>query len=512
MNLRRLHWFTAALCGACLCAQAAEPAQTVVIEAVAPGEILYNYETGVGVITNDFVVRLKDATLSAHQGDFNEKTGQFRVEGDVFLQQDNQVWRGERLDYNYLTKKIGSDEFRAGRAPFYAAGEGLALDFTQKVYTATNAFVTSDDSYNPAYRVKTRRLTIAPGKYFEAQDAVVYLGSVPIFYFPYLRRNLDGPMNHVTVLPGYRSVWGAFLLGAYDWYWNDNLQGAVHLDYRTKRGVGAGLDVQYDLGQAGRGDAKFYYAHDLDPSAQIPEGDPVPGKNREMFFLVHRANPLTNLTANLVVRQLSDPYVTHDFFQNLYEENVQPSSFVEARRLWPDFSLNLLVQPQVNEFYQTVERLPSIHLTPARQQIGTTPLYYEGDNSVGYFEQAYAAGRYATTPPSNNYAAFRADTFHQVLLPQTLFGWLNVAPRVGGRFTFYGHENGEDADLSAVDRWVFTTGMEVNFKLSRLWPHATNSLFDALSASVAMLAAASATQQAEEAVAKAKAPKKSKAA
>ena len=37
-----------------------------------------------------------------------------------------------------------------------------------------------------------------------------------------------------------------------------------------------------------------------------------------------------------------------------------------------------------------------------------------------------------------DYGTFRADTFHQLIYPNTYFGWLSVVPRVGFRGTYYG--------------------------------------------------------------------------
>ncbi|MEO7678140.1 MAG: LPS assembly protein LptD, partial [Verrucomicrobiota bacterium] len=72
----------------------------------------------------------------------------------------------------------------------------------------------------------------------------------------------------------------------------------------------------------------------------------------------------------------------------------------------------------------------------------------------------------------------RADTFHQILLPQTFFGWLNVTPRVGGRFTYYEEADGPGATTDEQTRPVFNTGAEVSFKSSRLWAGVENKLFD----------------------------------
>ena len=38
-----------------------------------------------------------------------------------------------------------------------------------------------------------------------------------------------------------------------------------------------------------------------------------------------------------------------------------------------------------------VERLPDLKLTGLRQQLGPTPLYYESESSLGYFEREFAS-------------------------------------------------------------------------------------------------------------------------
>jgi lipopolysaccharide assembly outer membrane protein LptD (OstA) len=173
-----------------------------------------------------------------------------------------------------------------------------------------------------------------------------------------------------------------------------------------------------------------------------------------------------------LVRYHSDQFVTRDFFESEYRENVQPNTFVEVNQRWSNFTLDVLAQPRVNDFFETVERLPDIKLTGLRQQIGVTPLYYESDSSFGYFRRKF--------PESTNtlpYAAMRADTFHQIVLPHTFFGWLTVTPRAGGRFTHYGEAHLEGGVTEEHNRSVWNTGAEASFKISRLWREPKSKLF-----------------------------------
>jgi LPS-assembly protein len=232
-----------------------------------------------------------------------------------------------------------------------------------------------------------------------------------------------------------------------------------------------GPDFNWHVPRLGEGTAKYYYINDSEPG-EDPNNKPIDDERQRAYFY-QRADITSNLMAQAMVRYQSDAYVIRDFFETEYKQNVQPSTFVEVDQRWRNFSLNLLVQPRVNDFFETVERLPDVKLTGLRQQIGATPLYYESDSSIGYYHRKFADG--STNLP---YAAFRADTFHQALLPQTFFNWLNVTPRVGGRYTHYGEANDSGATTMEEDRAVFNTGGEVSLKASRVWQDVHNRFWE----------------------------------
>ena len=116
---------------------------------------------------------------------------------------------------------------------------------------------------------------------------------MPVFYFPYYTRNLGVHANNFNFTPGYRSLYGPFILGTYTWYWGDDLDGALHLDYRQKRGVGLGPDVNYRFGPWGYGTLKYYYTHDDDSNVD-GLGVPIP-EDRQRVWFSYQANPATNL-------------------------------------------------------------------------------------------------------------------------------------------------------------------------------------------------------------------------
>ncbi|MDB6021719.1 MAG: Organic solvent tolerance protein [Pedosphaera sp.] len=443
------------------------------------------------VISNGVTVISTDESgptiITADKGTWNMTTSDVLFQGSVRVQKGAETWIGEEFEYHFDTKQLDGKHFRMGQAPFYMAGDALhgVGEGTNAVYQGTNAMVTTDDYSQPLLKVRARRFVLVPGKYVEAHDATLYVGKVPVFYFPYYRRSLEQNQNGFSFLPGYRSLYGPYLLSTYNWVLNEQLRGAVHVDLREKRGVGFGPDFDYNFGEYGEGTLRYYYTHDEQPGVDPSIGTPIPADRQRTYFS-YTGTPLTNLTILSQVAYQTDPFIIRDFFESQYNRDIQPNTFVDANQLWQNWSLDATAQPRINPFWETVERLPEVRLTGFRQQIGTTPLYYESQSTIGYYGRLFANtnnfgltnGLGMPVPPPGDFFGSRADTFHQITMPQTFFGWLNFTPRVGGRFTYYGSESGPGGTNSSHDREVFNTGAEVSFTASRLWAGVENQFLD----------------------------------
>ena len=435
------------------------------------------------------------ASVTLDQGTVNDLNGDVTAEGDVTILDHGHIWRGTNFIYNFKTGDIRAASFKSMQQPFSLAGDHLTGD-SNHVFTATHAMISTDDYEKPAYTIRAKTITIAVGEYFEAHHATLYWGRTPIFYFPHYRRKLGQHPNNMEYEPGYRSIFGPYLLSAYNWYGNGMLDGTIHADVREARGVATGPDLNFHMGDWGEAAFRYYYINDQHPDA---DGIAAPhlSENRQRASFVYEVHPLTNMTAKVVAGYESDPLVRRDFFEPEYDTNVQPASFGEMSQVWSNYTLNLMVQPRLVDFYETVERLPDLKLTGLPQEVGQTPLYYQNESSIGYFKRAfsdtnsiyYLTNYYfnpdgsvfpsvGTNYPGHDYSASRVDTFHQFSLPETLFGWLNVTPKVGGRLTYYSDVDGPQIQTNQQLRAIFNTGMDVSFKASRVYEDADNSLLD----------------------------------
>lgn len=449
-----------------------------VLPGSAVGSITYN--GGIYYGTNGVFVHRGSTTLIADSATLDPESGQAEADGHVRIQDGDMLWVGEHITFNFKTHQLRSEEFRAGRSPVFISGHDLTANTTNHVYTARQTYVTTDDISDPTVRIRANRIIIVPGKYVEMFNAVVYADGMPVFYFPYYRRNLGVHANNLEFLPGFRSSYGPYLLTTYRWYLGDDADGKLHMDYRERRGAGVGPDVNLRMGQWGDLALKYYYTHDHLSNEQtngLPDFGSVP-KDRQRIYLGWQATPQTNLNFKALINYQTDPFILHDFFEDDYTENPQPNTFIEANQYWDNWSLDAETSPRLNNFFSQVERLPDVRLTGFRQQILNTPLYYDSESSMGYYRQysAYTNGLYPGTNGFFPYSATRADTFHQILLPWTFFNWLNVTPHVGGRFTYYSEHNSAYGTNDEAYRTVFDTGIGASFKVSRLWTGAANSL------------------------------------
>jgi LPS-assembly protein len=145
---------------------------------------------------------------------------------------------------------------------------------------------------------------------------------------------------------------------------------------------------------------------------------------------------------------------------------------------------------QANEFFEQTQRLPEVVLDIKRHALFGGPIFYEGETGFAELRRQFPQGA-----GFQNYGSTRLDTFHQLLYPNTYFGWLSVVPRVGFRGTYYDetrdlgttiftpNPNPLVPDFLLPDptlanpiefggdtfRTVFNAGAEASFKISRTW-------------------------------------------
>jgi len=475
----------------------------VPIEIVSAGEA--RFVGGVAVWEHDVIVHYGAISIYADYIQYNPDTRDVLAVGNIRLYQDGKLIEGDRALYNLETKLLQTSDFRSAVTPFFAKAETVNSLNEGTGYEAKNAIATTSDSSKPDYYLKAGSARIHPNNYITLSNVKLYVGTTPVFWFPYIYQSLkdDAGFNFT---PGYSSDWGAFVLTRYGIPLTDHTKGSVELDLRTSRGVAVGFDTKSTFGADNKSWANFrsYYAQDSGSNINHTAQPIAPvTSNRYRVTLQSRTYFTEDIYANTDINKLSDYRFLRDFYPNEYHTNPQPDNMVSLTKWDERYTITGIARAQVNDFFDTTERLPEADFDITRQPIFNLPLcvspvFYESETGLarlsrdfGSLSSTDALHPVATSSLLQNYNALRFDTFHQLSLPQTYAGWLSVIPRVGLRGTYY--SAGADSELTTLQqtsgldlrqnaqtliqqksgggvfRPVFNTGVESSFKLSQEW-------------------------------------------
>src|SRR5215471_6138944 len=104
---------------------------------------IWDLKKGIVVATNGVFVTYGDAVVTADTLALHFATGEAIADGHVRIQQHELLWTSEHVNYNFRMHQLEAQQFRTGRAPVFASGEGLHADPSNHVFIATNSVLSS---------------------------------------------------------------------------------------------------------------------------------------------------------------------------------------------------------------------------------------------------------------------------------------------------------------------------------------------------------------------------------
>ena len=447
-------------------------------------ELNFDKPTNMAYGKGDVVVRYGDAILRADQARFSSLTKEVWAQGNVRLYRDGQEWKAPSMYYNLDTRQLKTEEVWGFFEPVYLHGRDVS-QIASNHYTAANATLTTCDYEHEHFRLQAKHAEIYPGDRVVLHNCSLWIGKVPVLWIPVMIWSLAGDVPPVNVNIGSNSRWGFFVQTLTEWRLNPNFQLGVNLDEREERGFAPGANLKYQFENGNIiGSLRGYYINDADPieNTDITANKILP-RNRYFSEWQHKQFFSDDLSLTVDMNRQSDPNMYNDFFNGEYSVNRDPNSVIDLTKRGENYTMSALVRPQLNKFFTEVEQLPEVKWAVNRVRIGSTPVFYEGESSAGYYSSAPGNSNYlvnvsgSTNSPWLTGSMTRVDTFHQLVLPLTFFDWLNVAPRIGGRYTYYGLNSSVNADSNGLKRLVGDFGVETSFKFTRTWSDVRNDWF-----------------------------------
>ncbi len=429
----------------------------------------------------DVVVRYGDVTIYADQVEFHKSSNKIFARDNVRIFKDGQVVEAEEIIYNVKTGEMSTSQLKSALEPiYYTADDVQRPDESQKgPITLLDANFTTHDAENPNFHVRVNKLEVYPEDRIVMHGAWMYAGNTPIFWFPYWVQPMDSELGYYFT-PGWNTPWGAFLLNRYGFMLGETHHAQVHYDYRSERGLAGGVEIFdrkfKDNDAIGR--LNLYYAADDNPAMSFngrTRTRGIPPTDRYRINLQHRiyipGSDDKTFYLDFDINRLSDAHMYEDFFPSEFRLDPKPDNLINLNKLFERGEISLTGRFQLNDFFQTDTRTPELAIDIIRTPIGNTGFFYDGLTSYGIIDEeldddSIIAGM--VDPSGYN----RFHTYHELLFPTKLGGFLDVIPRLGGGYTNY--SNFDLPGMGSLDRSTLHAGVEVSFKMSRKSPEIVN--------------------------------------
>ena len=243
----------------------------------------------------------------------------------------------------------------------------------------------------------------------------------------------------------------------------------------AKYGRRAGARESWQLGPRGAGyygEGRYFSIHD-DASVDRFGAEPILEPGRYWGSLAHRHEFSGFGTLDIEYSGQSDRNFLNEYFEAVAKEEKEQESLVSWRGNYGDnLQVSALYKYQVNNFDETVERLPELELSWYQQPISDSGFYMDLRASASSLRH-----RYADLPDEPRHG--RLDLSNSWSYPVTgLNPYLAVRPFAFARYT--GYEKVLDPARDFTDRTAFGSGMTISQQWSRTFPTGSGGMLQEL--------------------------------
>jgi lipopolysaccharide assembly outer membrane protein LptD (OstA) len=278
------------------------------------------------------------------------------AEGHVLAMQGGSDIYTDKLFYNIKTSGAYAKNVDVLSSPWIIKGTELKKD--GKKSEITDPVFTTCDMEKPHYRLQASSIYLYEGEKIECWNAVVYLGNIPVLYFPYFSQPLKGEKRPFDFKVGHNDTAGWYGEISYLLNFSKYNDMTLGFEYMEKQGPKYDLDLNYGFNKDSSGNFNgFYtedkYSHESHWAANFTHNQAFNDATR----LNLKATTLSdgNLGRDLLVPQGTDMF-RHDYWANFTtavgnhsfnisasdtEELTTNARYYTAARLLPSFNYSM---------------------------------------------------------------------------------------------------------------------------------------------------------------------------
>ncbi len=490
------------------------------------GEFAFDSEANAAVLSRYAKVRIDTVTITARNMVFYRDTNEVYAEGDVSFDDSTgsaffcdqmyfnpNTWEG--LAYGVRVKgKIGdassrkqnisvspkflSDERHQSQAGIQLGDPNRAVVHAREMRSidrnhqeVIGAVITPSFFAKPHWGLYAASANFRKDEKVESYHNILKIRGIPVFYFPYIIKDLRYEWPWVRVTAGTSEDFGPFVYTKIGLDFDENIDRYLRLnkvffdaDYRDKRGWAYGAELEYLTGnRRSLGFIDFYTTQEeIDPSddwnraeednldstyRNHPDWKPslYEGERRHTFSWWHQQDLTDRWDLRFEAHKQSDRDFLREYFRDRYDEDKELETSVDLRFLHDDFVFEVVGQKRLNDWQNQSEYLPELRLSVPGLRLFDTNLYLRGDYRAGlvqrrydelFFDYGVQTDELAKLPAGEEETGtfFRAHQDTRLYAPLRLPGDFVFTPEVGARTTYYGETANEgEGDTSSAFLW-----------------------------------------------------------
>ena len=359
-------------------------------------------------------------------------------------------------------------------------------------YVMNNATFTACIFKRPHTRITSTSVDAVEGDRMLMKNVLFYFGDIPVLYLPAAYKEDEYNWPYLKVAVGSSSRMGTFASVQFGFELMKGFEVRPRVDVMSERGVGYGLEIEYELGHDKdiRGALNAFWLPDDDGTDELADtsrkGSPWPGTwrpvamgrplpndlplgvtNRYRVSFTHQQEMKLSrgygLELDVEVHKFSDAGVYREFFEDESKTAKEPETRVHLKLQRGNWAAFIHVKKQINNFLTQTEYEPQIGFNWIAQPIGggflfttdtelarVTTRYGDTRATAGMTDVAIMRrwirwNEYRQPPPltlrqndTDKLTSWRFDTVNIISRP---FEWgiFDIEPHVGWRGTWYQH-------------------------------------------------------------------------
>lgn len=408
----------------------------------------YYKETDTYELQGSVKITQEKAHLESDYATLDNRTGDAIAIGNVWYDDGDTVLISDRIDLNLNTKLGVIYKGSIFHRPDNYHIEGDIIEkHGEDVYEIPRGSFTTCDAVVPAWRFRGKDVEAQTNDHITGYNVVFYIKDLPVLYTPYIRVPIkkERQSGFLFPRPGYGNKKGFILDNAYYWAMADNMDATFYLDYKSKIGIGSGLEYRYILSKDTRGDFYSYYQRDNELKKDYWE-----------YRFNHDQQLPWGIYGRANIIYLSDP-TYYQTFSIATEERIQSGleSNVTISKNWLSSRLYLLGQYRQDltapSNATTLQKLPELGYFLTNYKVGELPVYLGLESTaINFWRKTGTKGQ-------------RLNIYPQVSSILNLGRGFIFSPRMGFRERIY------DVEGDILNSSIYDIGANIATKIFRIY-------------------------------------------